>query len=193
MGLDRDRAQKAVTELLEALGENPSRPGLVDTPRLVADALADLVSGIGVDPADLITALEPANGSTEPIVLMNIATRSLCEHHLMPFIGIAHVAYVPGTHLTTLGSLTRVVETLAAKPQIQERLGEEIADALEQGLQARGVLVVLDMAHHCVTSRGSRQASSRTLTIASRGQLAQTSDRAEVMALIAASEVTARG
>ena len=193
MGLDRNRAQQAVTELLEALGENPSRPGLVDTPRLVTDALADLVAGIGVDASELVTSLAPANGSTDPVVLTNIAVRSLCEHHLMPFIGIAHVAYVPGPTLTTLGSLTRVVETLAAKPQIQERLGDEIADALESALQAQGVLVVLDMAHHCVTSRGSRQTESRTLTIASRGSLAQAADRAEVMALIAASEVAGRG
>ena len=193
MGLDRDRAQQAVTELLEALGENPSRPGLVDTPRLVTDALADLVAGLGVDATELVTALEPANESSDPVVLTNIAVRSLCEHHLMPFIGIAHVAYVPGVSLTTLGSLTRVVETLAAKPQIQERLGEDIADALESSLGAQGVLVVLDMAHHCVTSRGSRQANSRTLTIASRGSLTQAADRAEVMALIAASEVSGRG
>ena len=193
MGLDRDRAQQAVTELLEALGEDPSRPGLVDTPRLVTDALADLVAGVGVDAAELVTSLEPASGSHEPVVLTNIATRSLCEHHLMPFIGIAHVAYVPGENLTTLGSLTRVVEMLAAKPQIQERLGEEIAATLETALGAQGVLVVLDMAHHCVTSRGSRQVNSRTLTIASRGTLTESAHRTEIMSLIAASEVSARG
>lgn len=193
MGLDRDRAQQAVAELLAALGEDPARPGLVDTPRLVTEALAELVAGVGANPVELVTALEPAGDATEPIVVTNIDVRSLCEHHLMPFIGIAHVAYIPGENLTTLGSLTRTVETLAAKPQIQERLGEEIADALVGALGARGVLVILDMAHHCVTARGSRQVNSRTLTIASRGELSNAEARAEVMSLIAASEVSARG
>ena len=166
---------------------------MADTPRLVTDALTELVAGVGVDPAELITALEPAGDSVEPVVLTNIEVRSLCEHHLMPFIGIAHVAYVPGEHLTTLGSITRTVDTLAAKPQIQERLGEEIADALGDTLAARGVLVILDMAHHCMTSRGSRQVNSRTLTIASRGVLTDVAARTEIMSLIAASEVAARG
>ena len=184
MGVDRDRAARAVVELLTALGEDPSRPELANTPQLVTDALAEFVAGIGVDAAELLTALEPAPSASEPIVVTNIALRSLCEHHLMPFIGHAHIAYVPGEFVTGLGKLSRVAETVAAKPQIQERLGEEIADALERGLTANGVLVVLDMAHQCVTSRGTRQVDSRTVTVASRGSLASPAARAEIMTLI---------
>jgi GTP cyclohydrolase I len=122
-------------------------------------------------------------------VVTNISVRSLCEHHLMPFIGRAHIAYVPGEFVTGLGKLSRVAETVAAKPQIQERLGEEIADVIERGLSARGVLVVLDMAHQCVRARGTRQVDSRTVTIASRGSLASLEARAEIMTLIGSSDV----
>jgi GTP cyclohydrolase I len=189
MGVDRDRAARAVVELLTALGEDPSRPELAGTPALVADALTEFVSGIGVDAAELLTALESAPSSTEPVVVTNIALRSLCEHHLMPFIGYAHIAYVPGEFVTGLGKLGRVAEVVAAKPQIQERLGEEIAETLERGLKANGVLVVLDMAHQCVTARGARQVDSRTLTIASRGSLSEPAARAEIMTLIGQANV----
>jgi GTP cyclohydrolase I len=187
MGVDHDRAARAVVELLTALGEDPSRPELADTPRLVADALTEFVAGLGSDAAEHLTALEPAPGDGEPIIVTNIAIRSLCEHHLMPFIGRAHIAYVPGEFVTGLGKLSRVAETVAAKPQIQERLGEEIAETLERGLRAQGVLVVLDMAHQCVTARGTRQAESRTVTVASRGSLASVTARAEIMTLIGGS------
>ena len=184
MGVDRDRAARAVVELLTALGEDPSRPERSETPRLGTDALAEVVAGIGGDPAEHLTALEPAPVGAEPIVVTNIAIRSLCEHHLMPFIGHAHIAYVPGEFITGLGKLGRVAEAAASKPQIQERLGDEIADCLERGLGARGVLVVLDMAHHCVSARGTRQVDSRTVTVASRGSLVSVEARAEIMALI---------
>lgn len=184
MGVDRDRAARAVVELLTALGEDPSRSELAQTPSLVTDALAEFVAGIGVDPAEHLTALEPAASESEPILVTNIAIRSLCEHHLMPFIGHAHIAYVPGEFITGLGKLSRVAETAAAKPQIQERLGEEIADSLERGLRARGVLVVLNMSHQCVTARGTRQVDSRTVTVASRGTLSSVDARAELMTLI---------
>jgi GTP cyclohydrolase I len=189
MGVDRDRAARAVVELLAALGEDPSRPELAQTPGLVTDALAEFVAGIGIDATTHLTALEPAPSTSEPIVVTNISVRSLCEHHLMPFIGRAHIAYVPGEFVTGLGKLSRVAETVAAKPQIQERLGEEIADVIERGLSARGVLVVLDMAHQCVRARGTRQVDSRTVTIASRGSLASLEARAEIMTLIGSSDV----
>ena len=184
MAVDRDRAARAVVELLTALGEDASRPELANTPGLVADALSEFVAGIGVDATVHLTALEAAPSDSEPIIVTNIAVRSLCEHHLMPFIGHAHVAYVPGKFVTGLGKLSRVVETVAAKPQIQERLGEEIAEVLNTGLGATGVLVVLDMAHQCVTARGSRQVESRTVTVASRGSLSEPSARAEIITLI---------
>jgi len=108
----------------------------------------------------------------------------MCEHHLLPFTGVAHVAYLPNNRIVGLGALSRVVETLAARPQLQERLTEEIADALQAGLDARGVLVVLDATHGCVTARGSRQTRSTTVTLASRGLFSQAVERAEVMGLI---------
>ncbi len=184
MGVDHDRAAAAVVELLAALGEDPSRPGLAETPRLVVEAFGEFVAGIDTDARAFISALEAAPSNAEPVLVTDIAVRSLCEHHLLPFIGRAHVAYVPGEFVTGLGSLTRVVQTVAAKPQIQERLGEEIAQTLVEGLSANGVLVVLDMAHQCVRARGTQQTDSRTVTVASRGSLTEPAARAELIALI---------
>ena len=184
MGVDHDRAAAAVVELLAALGEDPTRSELAQTPGLVAAALSEFVDGLGVDARTFLTALEPAPTDAEPVLVTNIAVRSLCEHHLMPFIGKAHLAYVPGEFVTGLGNLTRVVQTVAAKPQIQERLGEEVAQSLEDGLGANGVLVVLDMAHNCVRARGAQNVDSRTITVASRGSLAEPEARAELIALI---------
>ena len=118
------------------------------------------------------------------MLVRDIEFRSMCEHHLLPFTGVAHLAYLPGARIVGLGALPRVVETLAARPQLQERLTEEIADALQTGLDARGVLVVLDASHGCVTARGSRQTRSTTVTLASRGILSQVVERAEIIALI---------
>lgn len=184
MAVDRERAQKAVVELLTALGENPQRPELIDTPARVADALTALVTGIDVDPAALITFLNEAPSGNDPVILTNVAVRSLCEHHLLPFAGVAHVAYVPGERLVTLGSLTRLVEIRAAKPQVQERLGAEIADALITAIGAQGGLVVLDMTHECLGTHSSGQNESRTLTITSRGCLDDAASRTEIISLI---------
>jgi GTP cyclohydrolase I len=121
---------------------------------------------------------------SDAVVLTDIAFRSICEHHLLPFIGVAHVAYLPRNKVVGLGKLPRVIATLAARPQVQERLTEQIADALETGLEAQGVLVVLDAAHQCVAARGLEQPNTRTITMASRGALAGVAARAELMALI---------
>jgi GTP cyclohydrolase IA len=188
MGVDHERAAAAVEQLLAALGEDPSRPELAQTPRLVVEALSEYVAGRGVDARAHLTALEPAPSGGEPVVVTNLAVRSLCEHHLMPFIGVAHLAYVPERFVTGLGNLNRVVQTIAAKPQIQERLTQEVADVLVDGLGARGVLVVLDMAHQCVRARGAQQTESRTITIASRGTLTEGQTRSELMALIGAAD-----
>ena len=126
----------------------------------------------------------PTNGTGELVLLRDIEFRSICEHHLLPFVGVAHVAYVPGDRIVGLGRLPRVVETLASRPQLQEKLGEEIADALADGLGAKGVLVVLDAVHGCVIARGPRQSHSSTVTVASRGSLSDPVQRAEAMALI---------
>ena len=127
---------------------------------------------------------DAGNRPGELILLRDIDFRSVCEHHLLPFVGVAHLAYLPRDRVVGLGKLPRVVETLASRPQLQERLTEQIADAIETGLDALGVLVVLDAVHGCVTARGARQARSSTVTVATRGALANPAERAEAMALI---------
>lgn len=187
-GIDSARIEAAVAEIIAAIGEDPARPGLVSTPQRVAQAYSEYFSGLGVDPiGHLVDALpvEPATGDL--VLLRDIEFRSICEHHLLPFTGVAHVAYVPRRLLVGLGRLPRVVDTLASRPQLQERLTEEIADAIQTGLDPRGVLVVVDATHQCVSARGVRQARSSTVTIAARGTLADPAGRAEVVAMIGAS------
>lgn len=187
MAIDSGRVEAAVTELLLAIGEDPSRPGLETTPARIAQAYGEYFSGIGVDPVEHLadaTELDAESELGELVLLRDIEFRSVCEHHLLPFTGVAHLAYVPGRRIVGLGRLPRVVETLSSRPQLQERLTEQIADALVAGLEPRGVLVVLDARHGCVTSRGVRQASSTTVTLASRGTLSEPAERAETMALI---------
>ena len=194
MAVDRDRVAAAVRDILVAIGEDPDRPGLAGTPRRVADACAEFFAGVGVDAtAPLARTISVARGpapETLPsgaVVLRGIRFRSMCEHHLLPFAGRAHVAYLPGEQVVGLGALPQVVEVLAARPQVQERLGEQIADAIAGSLDARGVLVVLDATHECVTMRGGRQPDATTVTIAARGELAEPAARAEIIALVAGS------
>lgn len=190
-GVDKARIEAAVVELLEAIGDDPARAGLELTPSRVADAYDEFFSGVGEDAREHLRDTIPVGdaGPGETVLLRDIAFRSVCEHHLLPFIGVAHVAYLPSDRVVGLGRLPKVVDTVASRPQVQERLGEEIADAIEQGLDARGVLVVLDAVHGCVTSRGPRQTASSTVTIASRGALAEPAARAELFALIGKSLV----
>jgi GTP cyclohydrolase I len=186
MTIDTGRIEAAVAEILVAIGENPGRAGLESTPQRVAEAYSDFFSGLGVDPMEHLrdtVKLEP-HELGELVLLRDIDFRSICEHHLLPFTGRAHLAYVPDTQVVGLGRLPRVVETLASRPQLQERLTEEIADTLNSGLAPKGVLVVIDAVHGCVSARGARQAKSSTVTIASRGTLADPVGRAEIMALI---------
>lgn len=187
-GVDAARIRAAVSELLLAIGEDPARPGLVDTPSRVAETYADFFSGLGVDPLSHLTEtalLDDAGHRPGELVLVKgIDFRSVCEHHLLPFLGVAHLAYLPRERVVGLGKLPLVVDTLAARPQLQERLSEQVADALETGLDALGVLVVLEASHGCVTARGPRQVRSTTVTVASRGTLANPAERAEAMALI---------
>ncbi|GAB3604605.1 GTP cyclohydrolase I FolE [Conyzicola nivalis] len=186
MAIDTRRIEAAVAEILAAIGEDVTRPGLQATPKRVAAAYAEFFSGLAVDPLDhLAEAVDLEAGQLgEVVIVRDIRFRSICEHHLLPFIGTAHVAYVPDRKVVGLGSLAHVVETLADRPQLQERLGEEIADAIDTGLDPLGVLVVLDAAHQCVTTRGPRQSTSSTVTLASRGTLSETSSRAEIISLI---------
>lgn len=191
--IDSRRIEAAVAEILVAIGDDPTRPGLLTTPQRVAEAYAEFFAGLGVDPVALLrdeVEMQTDPGERGELVLQRgIALRSICEHHLLPFTGLAHVAYLPAERLTGLGRIARVVEALASRPQLQERLGEEIADALEAGLAPHGVLVVIDARHGCVGARGPRQPESSTVTIASRGMLADPLRRAEVMALIGGSPV----
>lgn len=186
--VDLARIEAAVVELIAAIGEDATRPGLADTPRRVAESYAEFFSGIGVDPA--VHLADPidleAGREGELVVMRDIAFRSTCEHHLLPFVGVAHIAYLPGRRVIGLGALPKVVDTLASRPQLQERLTEEIADALADGLDARGVLVVLDARQDCVSARGVRQTQSTTVTLASRGQLVDPRQHAAVLALIGA-------
>ncbi|WP_309103864.1 GTP cyclohydrolase I [Microbacterium sp.] len=193
MAVDRARVERLTRELLEAIGEDPQRPGLKQTPARMADLYAEYFAGVGADAAaPLAHTISVARGpapDTLPsgaVLLRDIRFRSVCEHHLLPFTGRAHLAYLPGEQVVGLGALVRVVETLAARPQVQERLGEQIADAIAENLDTRGVLVVLDASHGCVTMRGGSQPEASTLTIAARGAYTEPVARAELITLIGA-------
>lgn len=192
-GVDAERIQRAVHEILLAIGEDPSRPGLERTPQRVAEAYADFFGGLDVDPLSHLADSVPIGATdagvpatSDAVLLRDLAFRSVCEHHLLPFVGTAHVAYLPRDRVVGLGRIPAVVDTLARRPQLQERLAEEIADALVAGLDPKGVLVVLDAQHRCVTTRGSRQERSSTVTIASRGALSEPAARSEIITLIGA-------
>ncbi len=186
MAIDSGRIEAAVAEILLAIGEDPTRPGLEQTPRRVAEAYGEYFAGVGVDPA--IALGEPIPGESGELVLVrDIRFRSICEHHLLPFLGVAHVAYAPGEHIVGLGRLAAVVHTLASRPQLQERLTDEIADAITEALAPAGVLVVIDAVHGCLSARGPQQADSSTVTVAARGSLAEPAARAELMGLIGGS------
>jgi GTP cyclohydrolase I len=194
VAVDRERVAALVRELLEAVGEDPDRPGLRATPGRVADAYAEFFSGLGQDAAaPLAHTISVTHGPapetlpTGAVMLRDIRFRSMCEHHLLPFRGHAHIAYLPGEQVVGLGALPKVVDVLASRPQVQERLGEQIADVIHSSLDTRGVLVVLDAVHECVTMRGGQQADASTGTIAARGDLAEPVARAELIALMGAS------
>lgn len=191
MAVDRERVERLTRELLEAIGEDPERPGLKQTPARMADLYAEFFAGVGEDAAEPLARTISVSRGPAPetlpsgaVLLRDIRFRSVCEHHLLPFAGRAHIAYLPGEQVVGLGALVRVVETLAARPQVQERLGEQIADTIAEHLDTRGVLVVLDAAHGCVTMRGGRQSEASTLTIAARGDYSEPIARQELIALI---------
>jgi len=184
--VDLARIEKAVREILIAIGEDPDRDGLQRTPSRVARAYAELFAGLRVDPSRVITTTFEANHE-ELVLVRDIEVQSMCEHHLLPFVGSAHVGYIPGTdgRLTGLSKLARLVEVYARRPQVQERLTSEIADLLVEQLGARGVIVVLECRHLCMEMRGIRKAGARTVTSAVRGAFQRDGKvRAEAMALI---------
>jgi GTP cyclohydrolase I len=181
--METERIKAAVVELLRAIGEDPNRPALKNTPTKVAEAYTSFFRGIGVEPSSVIGDMFDAVNA-EAVILKDIELVSICEHHLLPFTGVAHIAYLPNKKLAGLGRLASVIEVLAARPQLQENLTAEVADALESALDAKGVLVVIEARHQCVASRGARQPDVNTVTLASRGVYTEPSYRAEVLGLI---------
>lgn len=180
---DAERVQKAVVELIAAIGEDPTRKELQATPKKVAEAYAEFFKGVGVDETDVLADTFEAE-QNEVVILKDIDFVSMCEHHLLPFTGVAHLAYLPSDRVIGLGRLPKLVATVSARPQLQENLTAQIADALEKGLGTKGVVVVVEARHHCVISRGARQPEANTVTMAVRGCYSEPAARAEVMALI---------
>ena len=185
MTVDRPRAEAAIRELLIAVGEDPDREGLRDTPARVAKSYEELVAGLDQDPEEALTAVFEV-GHDELVLVKDIEMWSMCEHHLVPFFGVAHVGYIPtdGGRVTGLSKLARVVDVFARRPQVQERLTTDIADALIKHLDPRGVIVVIEAEHLCMTMRGVRKGGAKTITSAVRGQLRDPATRAEAMGLI---------
>jgi GTP cyclohydrolase I len=181
---DAERVKKAVVELISAIGEDPARAELLATPQKVAEAYAEFFKGVGVDETVVLAETFIAEHN-EVVILKDIDFVSMCEHHLLPFTGVAHIAYLPSDRVIGLGRLPKLVEIVAARPQLQENVTAQIADALEKGLGTKGVVVVVEARHHCVISRGARQPEANTITMAARGCYSEPAARAEVMALIA--------
>jgi GTP cyclohydrolase I len=183
---DAVRAEAAVRELLFALGEDPDRPGLRETPGRVARAYAETLAGMWQDPAEILSTTF-AEDHDELVLVKDIPMYSTCEHHLVPFHGVAHVGYIPGDdgRVTGLSKLARLVEVYARRPQVQERMTGQIADALNAILQPRGVLVVIEAEHLCMAMRGIRKPGSSTVTSAVRGLFRDSpATRAEAMSLV---------
>ena len=182
---DQPRAEAAVRELLIAVGEDPDREGLLETPARVARAYAELLSGMRRRAEDVLTTTFDL-GHDEMILVRDIELWSMCEHHLVPFTGVAHIGYIPNENgrITGLSKLARLVDVYAKRPQVQERLTTQIADALMSILEARGALVVIEAEHLCMTMRGVKKPGSKTLTSAIRGTMHNPATRQEAMALI---------
>jgi len=180
---DQARAEKAVTELLLALGEDPARDGLRETPARVARALAENFAGLWQSPEDVLTTSFDI-GHEELVIIKDIDVFSHCEHHLTPFHGVAHVGYIPSGRITGLSKIARLVDMFARRPQVQERMTSQIADALVEILQPAGVIVIIECEHLCMSMRGVRKTEARTITSAVRGKLRDPATRAEAISLI---------
>jgi len=183
--VDLEKIEAGVKLILEGIGEDPARPGLQGTPRRVALMYEEICAGLHTDPRQFLNVI-PAETHDEMVIVKDIPIYSICEHHLLPFVGIAHIAYIPKAgRIVGLSKLARVADLMAKKPQIQERLTTEIADLLYEELQATGVMVVIEAEHLCMEMRGVRKPGSKTVTSALRGGfLKDQRTRAEAMALI---------
>ncbi|MFF3785594.1 GTP cyclohydrolase I FolE [Streptomyces sp. NPDC001933] len=184
---DEKRAEAAVRELLIAVGEDPDREGLRETPGRVARAYKEIFAGLHQQPEDVLTTTFDL-GHDEMVLVKDIEVFSTCEHHLVPFRGVAHVGYIPATtgKITGLSKLARLVDVYARRPQVQERLTTQVAESLMEILEPRGVIVVIECEHMCMSMRGIRKPGAKTLTSAVRGQLRDPATRAEAMSLIMA-------
>jgi len=185
LSVDHDRIKAAVIELFKAIGEDPARAGLLDTPRRIADMYAEIFGGLAIDPLEYLkVGFEVAHD--EMVILRDIPFYSMCEHHFLPFHGEAHVGYVPDGRVVGISKLARVVEAFARRPQIQEQLTTQVAEAIMEAMQPDGVAVVIEAEHLCMTMRGVQKPGSRMVTSAMRGQFKQSSvTRAEFLSLVA--------
>jgi GTP cyclohydrolase I len=183
---DLPRIERAVREILIAIGEDPDRDGLLETPARVARAYAEQFAGMGMRPADVLTTVFDADHD-EMVLVRDIEVYSTCEHHLVPFFGRAHVGYIPNDkgQITGLSKLARLVDLYARRPQVQERMTSQIADALMDTVEPRGVVVIIEAEHLCMSMRGVRKPGAKTITSAVRGCfLSSKSTRAEAMSLL---------
>lgn len=182
--IDQDKISNAVSAIIEALGEDPSREGLQDTPRRVAEMYAEFFSGIDADPTEVLaTGFE--EGHRELVVLRDIPFFSICEHHFLPFFGSVHVGYIPKGRVVGASKLARALDILARRPQIQERLTDQLVEALNKTLEPDGVAAVISAEHMCMSLRGVKKPGSRIITSSARGRLkTQTADRQEFFDLL---------
>jgi GTP cyclohydrolase I len=185
-GFDRSKIEQGVRLILEGVGDDPMREGIVDTPRRVAEMYEEIFAGIGADPSDVLAVIKGA-AHDEMIMVKDIPLTSFCEHHLVPFNGKAHVAYIPNEdgRITGLSKVARLVDLLSKRPQVQERLTTEIADTLDEALEPKGVFVVIEAEHLCMTMRGVKKPGSITVTSALRGRFkSDARTRSEAFSLI---------
>lgn len=185
VAVDKEKIKQAVRMILEAVGEDPDREGLLDTPKRVANFYEEVFAGLHLDPGDRVTAIF-SEEHDEMVIVRDIPFHSMCEHHLVPFVGKAHVVYIPNNgRVVGLSKLARVVEDFSRRPQLQERLTSQVADLLMSKLEPQGVMVVIEAEHMCMTMRGVRKPGASTVTSAVRGMFeTNLSSRAEAMALI---------
>lgn len=183
--MDKERIQNAVREILLAVGEDPDREGLLETPKRVANMYEEIFAGLTEDPKQHIKLFNEQSND-EMVIVKDIPFYSMCEHHLLPFFGKAHIGYIPSDNkIIGLSKLTRIVDNFAKKPQVQERLTSDIADFLNDNLQPKGVAVIMEAEHMCMTMRGARAAGSKTQTSALRGIMrTDAKTRAEVLSLL---------
>lgn len=185
MSINKEKAEAAIYQFLEAIGENPNREGLLDTPKRVAKMYAEMFLGLGKDPKEEFTAVFKEHHE-DVVIVKDISFYSICEHHLVPFYGKAHIAYLPSDgRVTGLSKLARAVEVASKQPQLQERLTSQIADALVDALNPKGTLVMVEAEHMCMTMRGIKKPGSKTITTTARGLYKESrAERQEVISLM---------